>query len=500
MKSKSNKIKLCFFILCLLCVLFMNLYAEDNTNRSAESQPWSVRMAESIMIRHPNGYGNWDYVTGTVLRGFEELWRYTGDSRYFEYIKKTVNNVVSSNGVISDYRVSDYNIDEINEGRMLLLLYKETGDSRYQTAAAQLRLQLSQHPRTSEGGFWHKQRYPHQMWLDGLYMGSPFYAEYCRLFNEPDNLADVVKQLTLMEKHARDYTSGLLYHGWDESKEQSWANPITGCSPSFWGRALGWYAMATVDVLDFLPLDHPGRDSVVAIVQRLAVAVVNVQDEATGAWWQVLDQGGRVGNYIESSATCMFVYFLAKSIRLGYIDASYWPIVMKGYQGILDEFISENANGTINLDQTCVTAGLGYGRDGTYNYYVNETHITSNDGKALSPFITASIEIERYKKQTDVKIPIITNAEIEFGNYPNPFNAGTIIRYSLPAAGHVSLSIYDILGRQINVLVDEKQFAGTHTITFQLGGNSRSELASGVYYAVLQTSSYKKNIKIVYLK
>ena len=393
MKSNRRRIQDKFIKLLLpfLCVPFMNVHTK---NANDQSQRWSIRMAESIMTRRPNGYGNWDYVTGTVLKGFEELWRRTGDDRYFDYIKKTVDRVVNSDGSIDDYNLSSYNIDEINEGRMLLFLYKETGAEKYKNAAVILRSQLENHPRTSEGGFWHKQRYPHQMWLDGLYMGSPFYAEYGKLFNEPEAFDDVVKQLTLMETHARDSVSGLLYHGWDESKTQDWADPVTGCSPSFWGRAIGWYAMAIVDVLDYLPVDHSERDSVIAILQRLSDAVIKVQDNSTGVWWQVVDQGGREGNYLESSVSCMLTYAIAKGIRLGYIDKTFRSVVEKAYQGILQEFITENTDGTINLIQTCSGAGLGYGRDGSYDYYVNQAGIRDNDGKGLGPFITASLEIE----------------------------------------------------------------------------------------------------------
>ncbi len=198
-----------------------------------------------------------------------------------------------------------------------------------------------------------------------------------------------------MEKHARDPQTGLLYHGWDELHTQSWADPVTGCSPSFWGRADGWYAMAVVDILDYLPKDYSKRDTAIAIIQRLAEALKKVQDPASGEWWQVLDQGDSTGNYLESSCSCMFVYVLAKSIRKGYIDSSYWEVVKKGYAGILDEFISINGDSTINLNQTCLTAGLGFGRDGTYNYYVNETSIDNNDGKATGPFVLASLEVER---------------------------------------------------------------------------------------------------------
>jgi unsaturated rhamnogalacturonyl hydrolase len=369
-----------------------------SNNGTAKKQLWSIRMAESVMTRRPNGYGDWDYVTGTVLKAFEELWRKTGDKRYFQYIQKTVANVVNSDGTITDYKLSDYNIDEINEGRMLLFLYKETGEEKYKKAAALLRSQLADQPRSSLGGFWHKKKYPYQMWLDGLYMGSPFYAEYGKLFDEPENFDDIVKQFTLMETHARDAESGLLYHAWDEKKEQDWADKKTGLSAIFWGRAMGWYAMALVDVLDYLPPEHSGRSNLIAILQRLAEAVSKVQDDSTGVWWQVMDQPYREGNYLEASVSCMFVYALAKGIRLGYLDKKYLAVAEKAYQGILKEFISENADGTIDLNQICQSAGLGYGRDGSYEYYVYQEKKVSNDGKGVGPFITASLEMEMMEK------------------------------------------------------------------------------------------------------
>ncbi len=400
-KSVSNKIgctsfKSGLFILFLTCVQFMN--CTSNGTSKSKSQLLSVRMAESVMTRRPTGYGDWDYVTGTVLKGFEELWRKTGDKRYFQHIQKTVDSVVNSDGSINDYKLSDYNIDEINEGRMLLFLYKETGEERYKKAAALLRSQLVDQPRNSQGGFWHKKRYPFQMWLDGLYMGSPFYAEYGKLFDEPENFDDVVRQFTLMETYARDAETGLLYHAWDEKKEQDWADSATGLSAIFWGRAMGWYAMALVDVLDYLPPEHSGRNDLIAILQRLAEAVSKVQDDSTGVWWQVVDQPYREGNYLEASVSCMFVYALAKGVRLGYLDAKFKANAQKAHQGILKEFISENEDGTIDLNQICRSAGLGYGRDGSYEYYVYQEKKVSNDGKGVGPFITASLEMEMMEK------------------------------------------------------------------------------------------------------
>lgn len=360
---------------------------------------WAEKMAGSVMHRRPGAYDDWDYVTGTVLTGIEALWRATGDLRYFDYIRSTVDSVVSPLGAIAGYKADEYNIDEVREGTLLLFLAKETGELRYKVAADLLRQQLREQPRTRSGGFWHKQRYPWQMWLDGLYMGSPFYAGYGVRYHEPADLDDVVRQFTLIDQHLRDPRTGLYFHGWDESGQQSWADPRSGCSPSLWGRGVGWYAMALVDVLDDLPSGHAGRDSLLQILRRLAPALARVQDPGTGLWWQVLDQGGREGNYLESSASAMFVYTLAKGVRLGYLDAEWMKTAEKGFRGILTAFIRANPDGTYSLTHTCKTAGLGYGRDGSYDYYVHQTEYGDDDGKGVGPFILASVEMELLRKK-----------------------------------------------------------------------------------------------------
>jgi len=264
-----------------------------------------------------------------------------------------------------------------------------------------LRKQMQTHPRTSESGFWHKKIYSHQMWLDGIYMASPFLAEYAETFNEPALFDDVANQIILMEKHARDEKTGLLYHGWDESRQQRWANPETGQSPNFWGRAMGWYAMALVDVLDFLPSDHPNRPKVIAILQRLATAISNYQDVDTGLWYQVVDKGGKEGNYLESSASCMFVYSFAKAVKHNYIDENFMTVARKGYDGILKHFIEVDDTGEVHIHKGCSVAGLGGNpyRDGSYEYYISEK-IRSNDPKAVGPFILASLEFESIEKQS----------------------------------------------------------------------------------------------------
>src|ERR1700704_855241 len=232
----------------------------------------------------------WTYDFGVVLKGIEGVWLRTADRKYFEHIRRGLDHVVKADGTISTYQLDDYNIDNINLGRNLLLLYKVTGDDKYRKAADTLRQQLRTQPRTSEGGFWHKKIYPSQMWLDGLYMGEPFYAEYAATFHEAEAFDDIARQFILMESHARDPKTGLLYHGWDESRQQRWANPQTGRSPNFWGRAMGWYAMALVEVLDYFPKDHPKRDSLIAILKRLAVAIDRYQDRKSGLWLEVLDK------------------------------------------------------------------------------------------------------------------------------------------------------------------------------------------------------------------
>ena len=199
-------------------------------------------MADSEMIREPLKLKKWGaYDSGVVLKGIEQVWRETKDQKYFDYLKKNVDEYVEADGNIRTYELEEYNIDQINNGKLLLTLYQETGLEKYKKAAYLQREQLKTHPRTSEGGFWHKNIYPHQMWLDGLFMGSPFYAEFAKIFNEPEIFDDVAHQVVLMAKHTKDPKTGLFYHGWDESKEQKWANPETGASPNFWGRAMGWY-------------------------------------------------------------------------------------------------------------------------------------------------------------------------------------------------------------------------------------------------------------------
>jgi unsaturated rhamnogalacturonyl hydrolase len=369
--------------------------ARDERQPGMDQQKWSIRMADSVMKRHPLLAKRWAYEWGVLLKSVERVWLNTQDRRYFDYIKRNVDEFVTPEGGIRTYRAEEYNLDQINAGKLLFHLYDESGDERYKQAAFLLREQLRTQPRTSEGGFWHKRIYPHQMWLDGIYMAGPFYAEFSKRFGETEGFDDVVHQIILVESHTRDPKTGLLYHGWDESRDQRWADPETGCSPNFWGRAIGWYAMAIPDVLDHVPEDHPKREKIIAIFSDMIAAVSAVQDPSTGVWYQVLDQGGREGNYLEASASCMFVYAMVKGVRKGYIGREYLEVAERGYAGILEHFVQVDDQGMVNLDQVCSVAGLGgkpY-RDGSFEYYISEKAVT-NDYKGVGPFILASVEIE----------------------------------------------------------------------------------------------------------
>jgi unsaturated rhamnogalacturonyl hydrolase len=278
---------------------------------------------------------------------------------------------------------------------VLLVLYKVTGQDKYRKAATLLREQLKSQPRTSAGGFWQKKIYPSQGPLDGLYMGQPFYAEYAATFHENADFDDIARQFILMEPHARDAKTGLRYHGWDESKKQHWADLQRGLSPDFWGRELGWYAMALVDTLDYFPQHHPERNSLLGILKRLAIAIDRYQDRKSGLWHQVLDKDSAKGNYLEASASCMFVYALARAVDEGYLPASYFKVAQKGYQGVTKQFIETEANGQVNVRGTVSVAGLGGNpyRDGSYRYYLSEKVVT-NDPIGVGAFLLASTEME----------------------------------------------------------------------------------------------------------
>ncbi|WP_205500016.1 glycoside hydrolase family 88/105 protein [Rufibacter psychrotolerans] len=408
--------KLAKYALLALTTLTMACRSGQSTTSSAPAasptgKPYSVWMADSEIKRSPQGWmidfrpePKWDYTQGLFASALERVWKRTGDQKYFTYIKAFADTMITDDGKIKTYKKLDYNIDRVNPGKFLIGLHKATGQPKYKIALDELRDQMRTHPRTSEGGFWHKKIYPHQMWLDGLYMATPFLAQYAAEYNEPALFDEVVKQIVLMDKNTWDPKKGLFYHAWDEKRAQKWADPVTGLSPNVWGRAMGWMSMALVDALDFVPQNHPQRGEILRVTKKMAQAIAQYQDPKTGLWWQVVDQGGREGNYLEGSASSMFTYFLVKAAKKGYIDQKYLQNAQRGYNGLLENLIRKEADGTISITQVCAVAGLGGNpyRDGTYEYYINEQK-RDNDPKAVAPFIMASLEFEEMGKASASK-------------------------------------------------------------------------------------------------
>ncbi len=389
----------------IVTVLISSAPSSCQTGKIPSDLPWSGRMARSVMERYPEltdmdrifhqrDRPKWQYDIAMLAQAIHRLGE--ADPAYEEYMKTYIDFFIDEDGNIFNYSLCDYNLDKINPGNNLIILYEQTGEERYRKAIRTLAAQLDDQPHNPDGGYWHKARYPYQMWLDGVYMSSPFMARYASVFGEPGWFDEVVRQVTVIEKHTRDPETGLLYHAYDASRGMKWSDDETGCSPHFWGRAMGWYMMAIVDALDFFPESHPGRNDLAGVLQRTSEALVKVKDPDTGLWYQVLDMGGTPGNYLEASASCMFVYAMAKGARMGYLDQEYRQIAETSFNGILEEFITVEQDGLVNIHQGCFAAGLGglpY-RSGSYEYYIHEKK-GRNDSKSVAPFILAAHELNR---------------------------------------------------------------------------------------------------------
>lgn len=380
--------------------------AQTQESFPKDQKPWSVRMAESEMVRNPESWQvdfqpslKWDYCHGLELGAMMDVYDRYGDAKFYEYALAYADTMVNEDGTIKKYKLTDYSLDRINSGKMLFRIYEQTKEEKYKKALDLLRSQFEGQPRNADGGFWHKKVYPNQMWLDGLYMGTPFLAEYAYRNNEPQAYQEVINQIKIVARHTYDPANGLFRHACDVSKREKWADKETGQSQHCWGRALGWYAMAIVDNLDFIPQHEPGRDSVLVILNHIAKMLKKYQSPE-GLWYQVMDKSGEPGNYLESSCSAMFVYSLFKAVRKGYIPSSYFAVARKGYEGILNEFIKVDENGLVSITKACAVAGLGgknY-RMGDYDYYIHE-QIRDNDPKAVGPFILASLEWEGLPKE-----------------------------------------------------------------------------------------------------
>lgn len=365
---------------------------------------WGQRLGATVLADHPqlskmrksDGEYRWSYTPALVGLGLYQLHRKHGEPGYYAYLKAYVDDYVDADGNIRSYAPEEFNIDSILSGRLLFPLWQDTADPRYRTAIERLRHQLRWQPRTRGGAFWHKLKYPWQVWLDGLYMGAPFYAEYVSRFGPVTDFDDVAGQFRESQAKLHDAKSGLLFHGFDESRFERWADPATGRSPGFWTRSLGWYAMALVDAWEHFPAGHPARAELASTLSTLSDALLTVRDARSKIWWQVPDAAGRGGNFLEASGSAMISYAWAKGARLGILDPRYRELARESFTGLVAELVDWNEETRrVTLRNVCRSAGLGgtpY-RYGSYAYYVS-TDVVADDAHGVGAFLLASAEIE----------------------------------------------------------------------------------------------------------
>ncbi len=369
-------------------------------DRGGSEEKWSVRMANTVMAqsdslvyfvdRNPR----WAYDVAFLGMAIDRLGEV--DPQYSGYMKDWVDYFVQPDGSVIDYRKEEYNLDRIFPGRNIMTVYRRNPEERYRRALDSLISQLETHPMTNAGGYWHKKIYPWQMWLDGIFMASTFMVQYAAEFDAYKWYDVAALQAKLVYEKTLDSESGLLMHAWDESREQRWCDPETGKSKYPWSRATGWYTMALLDILEYLPADHPDRPELTSILQNTCEALLKVRDPESGIWYQVLNHGGREGNYLEGSGSAMFTYVFARGVRQGYLDAKYIEIANQAFDGILSELVTVDESGMVTIHNICGGCGLGGNpyRDGSYEYYINEKKF-DNDTKGVAPFILAAIELDR---------------------------------------------------------------------------------------------------------
>ncbi len=356
---------------------------------SPEKTAWNI---ERVRQGKP---ASWNYIDGCMLTALLEMARITGDNRYSDFVEHFVDSFIGEDGSIRTWEADKQTLDDINEGRVLFPLYEMTGKEKYRKAAEKLHAALETQPRTFEGSWWHKAIYPNQVWLDGIYMAQVFSALYEKHFGQGD-YSDVIGQLRIVRSHMFDENKRLYIHGYDASRTAFWADKETGLSKSFWLRAMGWFAIALVDLAEILPQGSEQAE-VAALLAEMLEGVAQYADDETGMYWQVVDQGGREGNYLETSGSSMMAYAMLKAARLGILPQEYAAKGQKTFDGIVSKYLKFHDEG-IDLGGICLVAGLGpennRRRDGTYEYYISEP-VVSNDAKGVAPMVLAYTEIRR---------------------------------------------------------------------------------------------------------
>jgi len=390
---------ICGIVLSLLLITSGSCTGRTGTRKGTENL-WSIKMAENVMtladslIHYVEGRPRWAYDVAFLGMAIDRLGNV--DKKYSDYMEDWVNYFVRDDGSVIDYSMQEYNLDRIYPGRNVMTVYRRHPEQKYKTALDNFIEQLKTHPETKSGGYWHKQIYPWQMWLDGIYMGSTYMVQYAKEFDDPEWYDVAVMNTKLIYEKTLDPATGLLMHAWDESHQQKWCDPETGKSHYPWSRAIGWYTMAIVDILDYLPAGHPGREDLISILRNTCDALMKVRDPEKKLWYQVLNMGGREGNYIEGSGSAMYTYVYAKGAKLGYLDKKYLDIANDSFDAILKELITVDEKGIITMHNICGGCGLGGNpyRDGSYEYYIGEKRV-DNDTKGVGAFIIAAIELDR---------------------------------------------------------------------------------------------------------
>ena len=357
----------------------------------AESSPdapiWNIESIRQGKKPH------WNYIDGCMITALLEISAIKNDGKYFDFAERFIDYYVREDGSILGYDKAKFNLDDINEGRVLFELYLKTGKEKYRLAIEEQKEHLDTQPRTELGSFWHKLIYPNQVWLDGIYMAQVFSAKYAKHYGKED-YSDVVKQIKNVGKYMKDTKSGLYYHGFDVTRSAFWSDKDTGLSRNFWLRAIGWFSVAMVDVIEIMGKDADGE--VVSIFTDLMRDISKFCDNDSKMYYQVVNLPGKDGNYLETSGSSMIAYAMMKGARIGLLDRSYGDLGKATFDGICQRYLGFDSDGNLNLGGICLVAGLGpennLRRDGSYEYYISEP-VVENDAKGVAPFILCYTEV-----------------------------------------------------------------------------------------------------------